>query len=96
MEKNNLGAPLNYVVEVIQESCDLCETCLERCPMEALSVVDSGIVRDAQLCIGCGLCASTCPSETRKRVDRGGPQVPPKGHRELYAAMAASLQKDKW
>ncbi len=95
MQKNNLAAPSNYVVEVTQESCDLCETCLERCPMDAFSIVDNGIVREAKLCIGCGLCVSTCPSEALKMVSRPESQTPPKGQRELYAAMAASLQKDK-
>ncbi len=92
MQKNNLAAPSNYVVETIQENCSLCETCLERCPMDALSIVDNGIHRDAPLCIGCGLCVSTCPSEALKMVPRPEPQIPPKGQRELYAAMAASLK----
>ena len=95
MKKNNLAAPSNFVVEVIQEDCDLCETCLERCPMDAFSIIDNRITRDAQLCIGCGLCVSTCPSEALKMVPRPEPQIPPEGQRELHAAMVASLQKDK-
>jgi electron transport complex protein RnfB len=93
MQQNKLAAPSNYVVEVIQEDCDLCETCLERCPMDAFSIVDNRIVRDAQLCIGCGLCVSTCPAEVLKMVSRPEPQIPPEGQRELYAAMAASVKK---
>ena len=95
MRKNKLAAPSNYVVEVDQESCDLCETCIERCPMDAFSINDNEIDRDAQLCIGCGLCVSTCPSEALRMVSREEHQTPPRGQRELFAAMAASLQKSE-
>jgi len=93
MRKNKLAAPSNYVVKVDQESCDLCETCIDRCPMDAFSISDNKIERDAQLCIGCGLCVSTCPSESLRMVPREEHQTPPTGQRELFAAMAASLQK---
>jgi electron transport complex protein RnfB len=93
MAKNKLAAPSNYLVEVDQGRCDLCETCVERCPMDAFSVKDNELERDGQLCIGCGLCVSTCPSEALRMVSRDERQAPPKGQRELFAAMAASLQK---
>jgi ferredoxin len=95
MQKNKLAAPSNYMVEVDLERCDLCETCLERCPMDAFSVSDNKIERDAQLCIGCGLCVSTCPPEALRMVSREDQQTPPRGQRELFAAMAASLQESK-
>jgi ferredoxin len=95
MQKNKLAAPSNYMVEVDQECCDLCETCIERCPMDAFSVSDNKIERDAQLCIGCGLCVSTCPPEALRMVSREDHQTPPTGQRELFAAMAASLQESK-
>ncbi len=96
MQKNKLAAPSNYVVELNQEDCDLCETCLERCPMDAFSLVDDEIVSDTELCIGCGLCVSTCPSEALKMIVREeNPEIPPKGLNELYAVMAASIQKDE-
>ena len=93
MQKNKLAAPSNYVVAVSQEDCTLCETCLDRCPMDAFSIAEDSIERDPQLCIGCGLCVSTCPSEALKMMPRSESQIPPEGQRELYAAMAASLQK---
>ena len=95
MRKNKLAAPSNYLVEVDQGICDLCETCMERCPMDAFSIGDNKIKRDAQLCIGCGLCVSTCPSEALRMVPREEHQTPPTGQRELFAAMAASLQKSE-
>ncbi len=93
MRKVNLGQPSNYLVEVDRERCDLCETCVERCPMDAFSVIENELERDARLCMGCGLCVSTCPSEALRMVPREEHQVPPRGQRELFAAMAASIQK---
>ena len=93
MAKNKLAAPSNYLVAVDQGRCDLCETCIERCPMDAFSISDDKIERDAQLCIGCGLCVSTCASEALSMVAREEHQTPPKGQKELFAAMAASMQK---
>jgi len=93
MRKVNLGQPSNYLVEVDPGRCDLCETCIERCPMDAFSIVDNALERDAVLCMGCGLCVSTCPSEALRMVAREEHHTPPKGQRELFAAMAASLQK---
>jgi electron transport complex protein RnfB len=96
MRENKLAAPSNYVVALNQEACDLCETCIERCPMDAFSMVDDEIVSDTELCIGCGLCVSTCPSEALKMVVREeNPEMPPKGLIELYTAMAASMQKNE-
>jgi electron transport complex protein RnfB len=93
MHKKRLAAPSNYIVEVDAERCDLCGTCLDRCPMDAFSISGNQIERDAQLCIGCGLCVSTCPSEALSMVPLEERQTPPAGQRELFAAMAASLQK---
>jgi electron transport complex protein RnfB len=51
-----------FLVKVDTETCIGCETCLERCQMEALSIEEEHAVLDADRCIGCGLCVSTCPS----------------------------------
>ena len=42
--------------------CQGCETCLERCQMDALRADGDRVAFDAARCIGCGLCVSTCPS----------------------------------
>ncbi len=95
LHKNKLGEPSNYVVKVDQERCDLCETCISRCPLDAFSISDNRIERNGQRCIGCGLCVSTCPAEALSMVERDERQIPPEGQKELFAAMAASLQKNE-
>lgn len=53
----------NYFAEVHQEECSACETCVERCQMEAIQIGPSDAAEvDRDRCIGCGLCITTCPS----------------------------------
>ncbi len=42
--------------------CIGCRSCLEVCPLEALSMTPEGIAIDRGLCDGCGICVETCPS----------------------------------
>jgi len=68
-----------FIAAADPEICIGCETCVERCQMEALSMEDERVVLNADRCIGCGLCVSTCPSGAltliRKPIDRQ-PEVP--------------------
>jgi len=45
------------------QACTLCETCVDACFMAALSIGDGRIIRDDDLCKGCGLCVSSCPEK---------------------------------
>lgn len=89
----NFGAPSNYIVSTIADECTLCESCIEMCPIDALTLEDDIVVVDKELCIGCGLCVSACPVGALEMVNRPEPQVPPKTFRELMASVAASTQK---
>jgi formate hydrogenlyase subunit 6/NADH:ubiquinone oxidoreductase subunit I len=43
-------------------ACNACEICVDRCPMDAISMGAEEVARiDLQRCIGCGLCVSSCP-----------------------------------
>lgn len=44
-------------------NCSGCGACINRCPMEALSLIDGKALLNPVRCIGCGLCVSTCPEE---------------------------------
>jgi ferredoxin len=50
-------------VEVDHEKCTGCESCVEECPSEAISVVDEKAVVDADACVECGVCVDACPEE---------------------------------
>ena len=50
-------------VNVDKEKCNGCESCVEECPSEAISMADDTAAIDAEKCIDCGVCVDTCPSE---------------------------------
>ena len=43
------------------EKCTGCESCLESCPLEAISMKDNIAVIDADKCGDCGACIDACP-----------------------------------
>jgi len=45
------------------QDCTLCKTCIDSCFMDALSVKNGQILRDNNLCKGCGICVSNCPEK---------------------------------
>ena len=49
--------------KVDQGKCTGCESCVEDCPSEVISIADSKAVIDAKGCIDCGVCVDTCPAE---------------------------------
>ena len=47
---------------VINEDCIACGTCVDECPVEAITEGDIYKI-DAETCIDCGTCADVCPTE---------------------------------
>ena len=81
----------NYRVEIDPELCTSCETCHDRCQMDALSEGSEEVtVVELSRCIGCGLCVTTCPTEAITLVAKpeGDRKVPPATAVELYFEMA--------
>jgi Na+-translocating ferredoxin:NAD+ oxidoreductase RNF subunit RnfB/predicted transcriptional regulator len=55
----------NYLSEVNQENCTGCSECINRCPMDAITLnSDNKAEVNSGLCIGCGVCAHFCPQNT--------------------------------
>lgn len=50
-----------FVARADDEACDGCETCSDRCPVDAVTV-DAVAVVDPDACLGCGVCCLGCPS----------------------------------
>ena len=76
----------NYFARVDDEECTGCETCLERCQMEAIAVVDGIADINLERCIGCGLCVTTCPVDAIELVKKPEDELyePPKSGAETY------------
>jgi len=48
---------------VKQEDCTGCGTCVEECPVGAISLVEEHAQIDMERCIRCGKCHDVCPEE---------------------------------
>jgi ferredoxin len=49
--------------KVNKAKCTGCESCVEECPSDAISMVDGKAQVDADSCIDCGVCIDSCPAE---------------------------------
>jgi Pyruvate/2-oxoacid:ferredoxin oxidoreductase delta subunit len=66
----------NYSPQFNKELCNKCETCIRKCPNEAIyhnfpvepDLSDEQMVLKEELCIGCGICAANCPNGAIKMV----------------------------
>ncbi len=58
--------------EVDEEKCNGCRTCLESCPVHAISLTDGKANIDASRCFACRACIEDCPERAigNKRVEK--------------------------
>ncbi len=59
-------APSRFAAFVDNDLCSGCETCIDRCFFEALSMQDELAAVDPDRCLGCGVCTDVCPTEALK------------------------------
>lgn len=80
----------NYFAVVDEQLCAGCETCLERCQMDAIEMRDDTAFIKVERCIGCGLCVPTCPDNAIALT--GKPEQerrdPPRRLQETYLRIA--------
>jgi len=79
----------NHYAKVDPDLCTACETCVERCHMDAISMEDTAVI-NIERCIGCGVCVVKCPTEALSLCpkDKTEHYVPPKNSFETYLNMA--------
>ncbi len=71
--KNRAAIALtNFEPIIHSEQCTLCKVCIEKCPMDAITFLETENKNQVnlELCIGCGICASNCSNNaiTLKKV----------------------------
>ena len=70
------------------ELCTSCETCVGRCPPQALKMGADDVPKsDGDLCFGCGACATGCPEGAISMEAKPDFPVPPKDVKELVTAL---------
>lgn len=86
----------NYFAEVEAALCTGCETCVERCQMEAIQVVDGQAAVNLDRCIGCGLCVTTCSTGAVQLKKKPEDQLyqPPQSGAETYIRIAMERGKN--
>jgi len=85
----------NYFAQVDEGLCAGCETCLERCQMEAIAVENDRARIDLKRCLGCGLCVTTCPTKalSLRKKDSREVYVPPPKPVDTYLQIAKEMGK---
>lgn len=53
----------SYQSVINKNDCIGCGTCVEKCPTEAIGLIDDIAVVNIDKCIGCGICAHFCPED---------------------------------
>jgi NAD-dependent dihydropyrimidine dehydrogenase PreA subunit len=86
-----------FRARVEPELCTACEVCIERCPMDALTLPEGAdtVVLDLKRCIGCGNCVTRCPTEAivlERKAEDEQPEVPATEMRK-HLAMARARGK---
>lgn len=86
----------NYFAMVNAELCIGCNTCIDRCQMEANALLGDITVIDLNRCIGCGLCASTCATGAVKLVKKEENALyhPPESVAAMFTLLAAERGKN--
>ena len=81
----------NYFINIDDSLCTSCETCIERCQMDAIVLNDNDLAQvNLDRCIGCGLCVTTCPTQAiclEKKPEKEY-TIPPKTTLEQMMNMA--------
>jgi ferredoxin len=86
----------NYFATVDADECTGCETCLDRCQMEAITIEGDTAAIDLGRCIGCGLCVTTCPTGAAQLLKKTETEQyqPPKSKAEVFMQLAIERKKN--
>ena len=60
--ERKIAENLRKMAYVISDDCIACGTCIDECPVEAISEGDIYSI-NPDVCTDCGTCADVCPSE---------------------------------
>ncbi len=90
-------AKSDFEVALDSDRCIACGECVDRCWMDALSVVDDHAVINRDRCIGCGACVYTCPAEALTLERRPQAETKPLAQdmSELLAEMGWRMETEK-
>ena len=94
----------NYRLRINSKTCKACGLCVQRCPVQVLSLADSPLAKNKQgkaatvnpeQCLGCGVCVYKCPTQSLILELRGEIQHPPKDMREWATKLVMDQKQAK-
>ncbi|MFW9970394.1 MAG: 4Fe-4S binding protein [Candidatus Odinarchaeota archaeon] len=90
----------NFHATIDRDLCAGCGVCVERCNMEAVSIIDDVSRIDLERCIGCGICIPSCPENAIRLEQNKTEIIPPRNTKATYItimnAKAELAQAKKW
>ena len=82
-------------INIDEDLCTGCGTCVTRCQMDAVEIIDDVSNIHLERCIGCGVCVPTCPEEAIELIEKEDKVVPPKNVVETYQKIAQEKNRLK-
>jgi electron transport complex protein RnfB len=83
----------NYIAEINLDLCIGCGTCIERCQIHSIKLVDDKANVILKRCIGCGVCVPTCPEQAIQLIRKDQEVIPPNNQEELYSLIMAKKRE---
>ena len=74
----------NFYAQSNPELCNGCEVCVQRCQMDAITLVNEKAIVNLDRCIGCGNCVPTCGMKAMKLYKKDKSVRPPKSSTRMY------------
>ncbi|MAV58715.1 MAG: hypothetical protein CMG07_02050 [Candidatus Marinimicrobia bacterium] len=57
------------MINIIENKCDFCGTCVGVCPANCIDVDEASILINHKKCIDCDLCVYICPIEVLESIN---------------------------
>ncbi|MFX1568214.1 MAG: 4Fe-4S binding protein [Promethearchaeota archaeon] len=77
----------NFYAQSNPELCNGCKVCVNRCQMDAITLVNEKAIVNLDRCIGCGNCVPTCGMKAMKLYKKDKSVTPPKSSGRMYTKM---------
>ncbi len=74
----------DYYADVDPDLCTGCGTCIDRCQMDAISLVEDISIVNQKRCIGCGNCVYVCQDDAIQLKKKENQHIPPMTGTDLY------------
>jgi Na+-translocating ferredoxin:NAD+ oxidoreductase RNF subunit RnfB len=90
---STIVTPSSYVSGIDSKLCNRCGLCIEKCPVDAISLIHNEMVVNADWCLGCGVCVHFCETNACKMQAR--PEKVPVPEDTLRKVVLSAIYQEK-